>query len=91
MNSTTVSQIDAPPRALSVYDADGCALLDQYESLLKNEKVSWSAEYRKLRILGKGGQGVVYLGERQGTDLFRLPVARSIENRGRVGFLLPEF
>lgn len=43
--------------------------------LLSNQSVRWAAEYKKIRILGKGGQGVVYLSERQGTDLFRLPVA----------------
>ncbi len=78
MTSTTVSQSDSAPISSRVLDKDGSDLLNQYESLLRNETVSWAAEYRKIRILGKGGQGVVYLGERQGTDLFRLPVALKI-------------
>lgn len=74
MNSTTVTQ--AEPVLLSDgADRDGEHLLTQYETLLGNQSVHWDAEYRKIRILGKGGQGVVYLSERQGTDLFRLPVA----------------
>ena len=74
MTSTTLSQFDAP-LAPRIFDADGTALLTQYETLLKSDAVRWAAEYRKIRILGKGGQGVVYLSERQGTDLFQLPVA----------------
>ena len=78
MLTTTVSQAEPALRTVKLLDEDGAALLNHYEGLLKNETVSWSAEYRKIRILGKGGQGVVYLGERQGTDLFRLPVALKI-------------
>lgn len=75
MVSTTVSQIEPPLTTPRIFDADGAALLNQYETLLKSDAVRWAAEYRKIRILGKGGQGVVYLSERQGTDLFQLPVA----------------
>jgi hypothetical protein len=74
MISTTVSQFELP-LTHRAFDADGAALLEQYETLLKTDAVRWAAEYRKIRILGKGGQGVVYLSERQGTDLFQLPVA----------------
>jgi len=74
MISTTVSQFDSP-KTPRTFDADGAALLNQYETLLKSDAVKWAAEYRKIRILGKGGQGVVYLSERLGTDLFQLPVA----------------
>lgn len=75
MISTTVSQGDSFRMSANRLDKDGAALLNQYEDLLSRETVPWAAEYRKIRILGKGGQGVVYLSERQGTDLFRLPVA----------------
>src|SRR5437867_2926181 len=54
------------------------ALLQLYHSLLQSDRIHWAAQYRKIRLLGKGGQGVVYLSERQGTDLFRLPVALKI-------------
>src|ERR1043165_1153232 len=78
MNTTTVSQTEPRLATTADFDTEGAALLNEYEALLKYETVSWSAAYRKLRILGKGGQGIVYLGERQGTDLFRLPVALKI-------------
>ncbi len=78
MISTTVSQGDLLPLSPSRIDPDGAELLTRYETLLRNSTVNWAAEYRKIRILGKGGQGVVYLSERQGTDLFRLPVALKI-------------
>jgi serine/threonine-protein kinase len=45
---------------------------------LNSHVIEWAAEYRKIRVLGRGGQGVVYLSERQGSDLFRLPVAIKI-------------
>ena len=75
--TTTVSQAEPGLLARS-FDKDGAELLGKYESLLKNESVRWAAEYKKIRMLGKGGQGVVYLSERQGTDLFCLPVALKI-------------
>jgi eukaryotic-like serine/threonine-protein kinase len=78
MISTTVWQDGPSLMSAGIYDKDGAELLTQYETLLKNNSVSWAAEYKKIRILGKGGQGVVYLSERQGTDLFRLPVALKI-------------
>ncbi|MCI0739804.1 MAG: hypothetical protein L0Y72_12225, partial [Gemmataceae bacterium] len=49
--------------------------LDRYHELAQSNEILWSAQYRKIRLLGKGGQGVVFLSERQGTDLFRLSVA----------------
>lgn len=75
MISTTVSQTEQPLVSTRRFDVEGEKLLTQYETLLSNQSVRWAAEYKKIRILGKGGQGVVYLSERQGTDLFRLPVA----------------
>ncbi len=75
--TTTVSQPEPTLLARS-HDKDGAELLCKYESLLKNESVRWAAEYKKIRMLGKGGQGVVYLSERQGTDHFCLPVALKI-------------
>lgn len=78
MMTTTVSQVEPPLVATRHIDQGGEKLLTEYESLLSNQSVQWAAEYKKIRILGKGGQGVVYLSERQGTDLFRLPVALKI-------------
>lgn len=38
----------------------------------------WTEHHRFLKLLGSGGQGVVYLSERRGTDSFTLPVALKI-------------
>ncbi|MBI2808037.1 MAG: serine/threonine protein kinase [Planctomycetes bacterium] len=78
MISTTVSQDQPSFLDADRYDAAGAELLTEYETLLRSDTVHWAAEYKKIRILGKGGQGVVYLSERQGTDLFSLPVAVKI-------------
>ena len=78
MISTTITEALPPFRPGKGHDHEGAKLLSTYESLLNNQSVRWAAEYKKIRILGKGGQGVVYLSERQGTDLFRLPVALKI-------------
>jgi serine/threonine protein kinase len=75
MMSTTVTQAQPTLLSRGVSGRDGEKLLSHYETLLGNPTIRWAAEYKKIRILGKGGQGVVYLSERQGTDLFRLPVA----------------
>ncbi len=50
-------------------------LLGRYHAVADAQTLGWTAQYRKLHLLGAGGQGVVYLGERQGTDGFTLPVA----------------
>jgi serine/threonine-protein kinase len=38
-------------------------------------RLDWTTRHRKLRLVGKGGQGVVYLSKRLGCDHFTLPVA----------------
>jgi serine/threonine-protein kinase len=53
-------------------------LLAQYETILREERLSWTVHHRLIRRLGSGGQGVVYLSERRGTDHFTLPVALKI-------------
>jgi eukaryotic-like serine/threonine-protein kinase len=53
-------------------------LLTQYESIVNDKRLSWTAHHKMLRLLGSGGQGVVYLSERRGTDGFTLPVAIKI-------------
>lgn len=73
--ATTVSEILSQPLEPGPLGKDGDALLRQYQKLQHDDSITWAATYRKIRLLGKGGQGIVYLGERQGSDLFRLPVA----------------
>lgn len=50
-------------------------LLHHYLELVKEQKLGWTEHLRLKRVLGKGGQGIVYLSERRGADNFTLPVA----------------
>ena len=45
--------------------------------------MSWTEHLHLTRRLGSGGQGVVYLSERRGTDNFTLPVALKIFSPAR--------
>ncbi len=58
--------------------ADSGALRDRYQAILAEPKLDWTEHHRLLHRLGAGGQGVVFLGERRGTDGFRLPVALKV-------------
>src|SRR5262245_9093557 len=73
--NTTLSEPTVGPVAPATPDD---ALIMRYQALAQSERILWAAQYQKIRLLGKGGQGLVYLSERQGTDLFRLPVALKI-------------
>src|SRR5690349_16930189 len=53
-------------------------LLARYRAIVQSPELRWTTHCRKLRLLGKGGQGVVYLGERRDTDRFALPVALKV-------------
>jgi len=53
-------------------------LRTRYRSILDEPRLEWTEHHRLLRRLGSGGQGVVFLGERVGTDGFRLPVALKV-------------
>jgi serine/threonine protein kinase len=50
-------------------------LLVNYLSLVQQQKLGWTEHLRLSRVLGRGGQGIVYLSERRGADHFTLPVA----------------
>jgi serine/threonine-protein kinase len=76
--NTTISQrtpFQPPHMKPWITDAD---LLARYQAIVADEALSWTTHQRKLRLLGTGGQGAVYLSERQGTDRFRLPVALKV-------------
>ncbi len=53
-------------------------LLTCYQALIDEKRLSWTEHHQLLRLLGSGGQGVVYLSQRRGTDQFTLPVALKI-------------
>ena len=76
--NTTISEPTVGPALPRMASPADDVLLARYQALAESDSIHWGARYRKIRLLGKGGQGVVYLSERQGTDLFRLPVAIKI-------------
>jgi serine/threonine-protein kinase len=53
-------------------------LLGRYQALIDGQRMSWTEHLRLQRLLGSGGQGVVYLSQRRGADGFTLPVAMKI-------------
>jgi len=53
-------------------------LFERYEHLLENQYMGWTEHLRFRRLLGTGGQGVVYLSDRRGSDGFTLPVALKV-------------
>lgn len=50
----------------------------RYHNIVNAQTLDWTRRYRMQRQLGSGGQGIVFLGERQGADQFTLPVALKI-------------
>jgi serine/threonine-protein kinase len=75
------SSVD-PTRTLALdgnVSSDLCAsLMETYSSIIKKQKLSWTTHLRLRRLLGSGGQGIVFLTERRGSDNFTLPVALKI-------------
>lgn len=53
-------------------------LVGRYSTLVAEQRLSWTTHLRLQRLLGKGGQGVVYLTEQRGADGFTLPVALKV-------------
>jgi eukaryotic-like serine/threonine-protein kinase len=53
-------------------------LVSQYQEILTEGRLHWTSHLRLLKLLGSGGQGVVYQTELRGTDTFTLPAALKI-------------
>lgn len=53
-------------------------LLARYQGLLDDRRLQWMSYHKLDRILGSGGQGIVFLSERRGADGFALPVAMKV-------------
>jgi eukaryotic-like serine/threonine-protein kinase len=53
-------------------------LFERYEHLLNTQYIGWMEHLRFRRLLGTGGQGVVFLTDRRGSDGFTLPVALKV-------------
>lgn len=78
MNTTYYTTALTPPTDGHEATQSDLAMLDRYRQLVDNRKVHWTEHHRFIRLLGAGGQGVVFLSERLGTDNFTLPVALKI-------------
>jgi serine/threonine-protein kinase len=53
-------------------------LVERYDNLVHGDRLQWSTHHRLERLLGRGGQGVVFLSHRRGADGFQLPIAMKI-------------
>ena len=58
-------------------------LVGQYQEILSEGRLNWTNHLQLLKLLGSGGQGVVYLTELRGTDAFTLPAALKIFSPAR--------
>ncbi len=83
--STTTFHQGVATLALDGQPATHCPdeLFERYEKLIDGQRMSWTEHLHLTRRLGAGGQGVVYLSERRGTDNFTLPVALKIFSPSR--------
>jgi serine/threonine-protein kinase len=79
--NTTIFQQQGPPTLAAGGDVGSrCPeeLLSRYGEILDGGRLNWTAYHALTRRLGAGGQGVVYLTDRRGTDNFSIPVALKI-------------
>ncbi len=53
-------------------------LFERYQLILDKQYMGWTEHLRFRRLLGTGGQGMVYLSDRRGSDGFTLPVALKV-------------
>ena len=60
-------------------------LMSRYQVVLDERKLQWMSYHKLDRVLGSGGQGVVFLSTRRGSDGFALPVAMKVFSPERFG------
>lgn len=79
MSNTTYLE-GAATRTWGGHPASRCSgdLLVRYQQIIEEKRLSWTEHHHLISLLGSGGQGVVYLTERRGTDNFTLPVALKV-------------
>ncbi|MBV9124425.1 MAG: serine/threonine protein kinase, partial [Planctomycetes bacterium] len=53
-------------------------LIAQYNAIVGSDRLIWLTLHRKVRLLGTGGQGLVFLSRRLGADQFTLPIALKV-------------
>lgn len=78
--STTIFQEGRPTVSVDGQAISRCPedLLRRYTDLMSVGRMNWTEYHHLSRRLGAGGQGVVFLTTRRGTDGFTLPVAVKI-------------
>jgi serine/threonine protein kinase len=75
---TTTVPYRVPTPAATELGPDEETLAVRYEEIARSENLRWDTHYRKLHLLGAGGQGAVYLAQRLGADGFVRPVALKV-------------
>ncbi|MHB9065415.1 MAG: serine/threonine-protein kinase [Pirellulaceae bacterium] len=79
MLTTTITGFNATvTRGRDPSSSNNAALLTRYQDILDHKRLNWTSHHRLEKLLGSGGQGVVYLTEQRGADGFTLPVAIKI-------------
>jgi serine/threonine protein kinase len=66
----------APKKGVTTVRAN--PLIARYETILKRQELVWVSRRPFLRCLGTGGQGIVFLSQRQGADDFQRRVALKV-------------
>lgn len=76
MNTTVIQQAQTRTyTGLPPTPPKNATLCRRYDDLVQAVRLGWTEHLKLKRLLGTGGQGVVYLSERRGADNFTLPVA----------------
>jgi serine/threonine-protein kinase len=85
--STTILREERPTISASGAVGSACPeeLLARYTEILGAGRLNWTEYHTLSRRLGAGGQGIVFLTTRRGTDGFTLPVAIKIFSPERYG------
>lgn len=68
----------APNGQFATPSRDAQELVERYQGIVQEKRLNWTIHHGLKKLLGSGGQGVVYLTERRGADDFTLPVALKI-------------
>ena len=65
--STTTFLEGSATRTLGGHQVSRCSdeLLGRYRAIVDQKRLSWTVHHRLTRLLGSGGQGVVFLSERR--------------------------
>ena len=72
------SSIFPNPLAREPLGFSDAQLHNTYEDIVQGSNLTWRTHFSSLKLLGSGGQGIVFLAQRQGADGFTLPVALKV-------------